>query len=213
MCGIFSIISKKETIKITDILASFEEGRKRGPEENQIKQLKDTIIFGFHRLAINGVSDITSMQPFNINNCVLICNGEIYNWKKLYRQMNITPRTGSDCEVIIHCYNKYGITQTLQLLDGVFAFILFDKRNNNIFIARDSYGIRPLFISKDDNTYLFATMKDRSIYFFNLNDKNQIENKPQRINIGERIRDIAVLGNEYYMFLEDTGSIARFTIN
>ena len=68
-------------------------------------------------------------------------------------------------------------------------------------------------VQVNDNTYLFATMKDRSIYFFNLNDKNQIENKPLRINIGERIRDIAVLGNEYYMFLEDTGSIARFTIN
>tara|TARA_B100000989_G_C19515632_1_gene461463 strand:- start:53 stop:1486 length:1434 start_codon:yes stop_codon:yes gene_type:complete len=65
----------------------------------------------------------------------------------------------------------------------------------------------------NDNTYLFASMKDRSIYFFKLNDKNQIEKEPLRINIGERIRDIAVFDNEYYLFLEDTGSIARFTIN
>ena len=65
---------------------------------------------------------------------------------------------------------------------------------------------------KDDN-YFFSTMKDKSIYFFELNESNEIKNEPIRIEIGERIRDIAARDNEYYMFLEDTGSIARFVIN
>jgi asparagine synthase (glutamine-hydrolysing) len=157
MCGIFSVLSKKSKLNINDILSSYETGKKRGPESSKINMINDNIIFGFHRLAINGVSDITSMQPFKINQCVLICNGEIYNWKQLYKSMNIVPNTGSDCEVIIHCYKKYGMTHTLQLLDGVFAFILYDKETKNIFIARDTYGIRPLFISNDDDKYLIAS--------------------------------------------------------
>ena len=64
-----------------------------------------------------------------------------------------------------------------------------------------------------DNSYLFSTMKDRSIYFFDLSESNEIKSEPIRIHIGERIRDIAVRDNEYFMFLEDTGSIARFVIN
>jgi len=157
MCGIFSILSRKKNLNINDVIECFEKGKNRGPENSNIKLINNNIIFGFHRLAINGINDLNSMQPFNIKKCILICNGEIYNYKKLYKLMNISPITGSDCEVIIHCYKKYGITHTLQLLDGVFAFILFDKETENIFIARDTYGIRPLFISNDDDKYLFAS--------------------------------------------------------
>ncbi len=75
-----------------------------------------------------------------------------------------------------------------------------------------SIGMSEIVKLKDD-FYFFATMKDRSIYFFELNENNQIENEPLRINIGERIRDIAVRENEYFLFLEDTGSIAKFILN
>ena len=157
MCGIFSVLSKNTKLNIHEIMSSYEAGKNRGPEQSKINLIKENIIFGFHRLAINGVKDITSMQPFNLKQCVLICNGEIYNWKKLYKTMGELPTTGSDCEVIIHAYRKYGITHTLQILDGVFAFILYDKENGNIFIARDTYGIRPLFISSDEDKYLIAS--------------------------------------------------------
>jgi asparagine synthase (glutamine-hydrolysing) len=85
---------------------------------------------------------------------VLICNGEIYNYKELYKLMNVSPNTDSDCEVIIHLYLKYGIEQTLVMLDGVFAFILFDNRvkksdlNSKVYVARDPYGVRPLYVLK-----------------------------------------------------------------
>ena len=157
MCGIFSIISKNKELNINEIKECFEKGKNRGPEESRIVNYQEKNIFGFHRLAINGIEDVTAMQPFNIENYILICNGEIYNCKELYKQMNIIPKTGSDCEVIIHCYKKYGISHTLQLLDGVFAFILYDKNTENIYIARDTYGIRPLFISTEEDSYLFAS--------------------------------------------------------
>jgi len=82
----------------------------------------------------------------------LICNGEIYNYKELYKIMDVTPVTQSDCEVIIHLYKRYGIKQTLQMLDGVFAFVLCDINVNEpdakIYFARDPYGVRPLYIIK-----------------------------------------------------------------
>jgi asparagine synthase (glutamine-hydrolysing) len=68
--------------------------------------------------------------------------------------MNITPTTGSDCEVIIYLYLKYGIEQTLTMLDGVFSFVLFDNRviyddlTSKIYIARDPLGVRPLYYLK-----------------------------------------------------------------
>ena len=146
MCGIFSILNNhydKDLVKY-----NFNKGKKRGPEYSNIIDVNN-VILGFHRLAINGYNDSNSNQPFNINNIHLICNGEIYNWKELYEIVNVKPHSKSDCEIIIHLYQKYGIKQTLQMLDGVFAFLLYDANNNKIFIARDTYGVRPLFIKED----------------------------------------------------------------
>ena len=95
---------------------------------------KNVSLFGFHRLAINGYKDSASNQPFDINNIILICNGEIYNWEELYQIIDVEPNTKSDCEIIIHLYIRFGIEQTLNMLDGVFAFILLDKRNDSIYI-------------------------------------------------------------------------------
>lgn len=74
------------------------------------------------------------------------------------------PTTESDCEVIIHMYLKYGFQQTLQMLDGVFAFVLYDTRDNTerLFAARDSIGIRPLYYLKNLNA---GYMSDKLIGF------------------------------------------------
>ena len=106
MCGIFCILNadqKKEQF----YKEQFVKGVNRGPEDSKTLVLHN-VFFGFHRLAINGLNDISN-QPFNIKNIILMCNGEIYNYKYLYELMNVTPETDSDCEVIIHLYLKYGI--------------------------------------------------------------------------------------------------------
>jgi len=155
MCGIFTLITKEEFFSKEKIVNSFNKGRKRGPEfssfklitkqKHNIKHYNTDVYFGFHRLAINGLNE-NGHQPIEIDNIVLICNGEIYNYKKIFCEMNIIPKTSSDCEVIIHLYKRYGIEQTLKLLDGVFSFVIYDKNNNNMFYARDPYGVRPLFL-------------------------------------------------------------------
>ena len=142
MCGIFSILNTMD-VSNDFVNNEFLKGKNRGPEYSKLIQLNNSY-FGFHRLAINGLNNISN-QPFMINNIVLICNGEIYNYKYLFKLININPTTDSDCEVIIHLYNQYGIEQTLQMLDGVFAFILYDTLKEQIFVARDPYGVRPLY--------------------------------------------------------------------
>jgi asparagine synthase (glutamine-hydrolysing) len=152
MCGIFTLLNYSEVNYDKFIKCQFMKGKNRGPEFSDLQHISMNAIFGFHRLAINGLDDISN-QPITIDNIHLICNGEIYNYRELYKLMDVTPKTNSDCEVIIHLYKRYGIKQTLKMLDGVFAFALCDNNHthleSNIYIARDPYGIRPLYFLKN----------------------------------------------------------------
>jgi len=148
MCGIFALLNDSG-IKYNAIEIEFMKGKNRGPEFSKLDISYMKMILGFHRLAINGLNN-ESNQPLVFNDIILICNGEIYNYKRLYEYMGVKPTTDSDCEVIIHLYLKYGIEQTLTMLDGVFAFVLYDNRithdlNNKVYIARDPFGVRPLY--------------------------------------------------------------------
>tara|TARA_Y100000389_G_scaffold126730_1_gene124066 strand:- start:5524 stop:7206 length:1683 start_codon:yes stop_codon:yes gene_type:complete len=168
MCGIFGLVNYK-TINRQTIYKSFNNGKNRGPEFSITKEVNN-IFFGFHRLAINGLND-KSNQPFDIKNCILICNGEIYNFKELAKNNNINLTTQSDCEIIIHLYKLYGIEYTLQLLDGVFAFLLYDKTKDAFYVARDPYGVRPLYFYNENNIYGFAS-EIKSIYEFTKSKDN-----------------------------------------
>ena len=179
MCGIFALLNNQTDIGL--IKNEFMKGQNRGPEFSKLDTSYIKMVLGFHRLAINGLNN-ASNQPLVINDVVLICNGEIYNYKQLYTSMNVKPTTDSDCEVIIHLYLKYGIEQALTMLDGVFAFILFDNRitedlNNKVFVARDPYGVRPLYYLKQNkmdyhfngSLYGFASELKCLEYFYNKN--------------------------------------------
>lgn len=163
MCGIFSIISGEtiskeftgENNNIVDY--NFNKGKSRGPENSTLKFINNNVLFGFHRLAINGLNELSN-QPICINGVYLICNGEIYNYQSIYKELQITPKTNSDCESIIHLYQKYGIQYTLQNLDGVFSFVLYDSNKSLFYIARDPYGVRPLFYIYSNNTFICASL-------------------------------------------------------
>jgi len=174
MCGIFSILNNNNYFFPHEIVESFNKGQSRGPEHSVFDRYGFDIQMGFHRLAINGLND-ASNQPICINDIVLICNGEIYNHQELYKCMeeDVNLQTNSDCEIIIHLYLKFGIEYTLKLLDGVFAFVLLDNRLSNdssmVYIARDPYGVRPLFVMKrnmlsgeynSDKNYMFAVASE-----------------------------------------------------
>ena len=185
MCGIFTLLNTDNTDSSYQIVIKeqFDKGKRRGPENSKLEYsyLESTV--GFHRLAINGLNN-ESNQPIVFNDISLICNGEIYNYKNLYTIMNVKPNTDSDCEVIIHLYLKYGIEQTLIMLDGVYSFVLFDFRINDnmlnhVFIARDPLGVRPLYklYNINDkyklyNFYGFASELKCLDHFYNINPYN-----------------------------------------
>ena len=163
MCGIFSLLNQSRLSgdKHTECIKEcFMLGRGRGPEKSVLIRPSPNLFLGFHRLAINGL-DEKSGQPLTIDNITIVCNGEIYNYKNMFEILKVTPSTSSDCEVIIHLYKKFGIEYTLQLLDGVFAFILFDNRytEKKLYVARDPYGVRPLYMInyENDNKVAFAS--------------------------------------------------------
>ena len=181
MCGIFAILNNsydKESVE-----SSFKRGKNRGPEYSSIEFTPDSkTVLGFHRLAINGYDDVKSNQPLKLNDCSLICNGEIYNFKQLYKMCpHFKQKTKSDCEIIIHMYSKYGIKHTLQHIDGVFAFILIDHKKNLVYVARDTYGVRPLFLldeSFSDNKTIFFSSELKSMVKLFENQKNVIQFPP-----------------------------------
>ena len=188
MCGIFALLNtdKNNYTQSSIIKEQFYKGKARGPEDSKYNNTFYKMTLGFHRLAINGLNN-ESNQPIVYNGVVLICNGEIYNYKQIYNGINATPTTDSDCEIIIHLYLKYGIEQTLIMLDGVYSFILYDFRFGSIakvFCARDPFGVRPLYklynigdnIGENNektfnNIYGFASELKCLEYFYNLNLK------------------------------------------
>jgi asparagine synthase (glutamine-hydrolysing) len=149
MCGIFALIESE-----SDPSDAFKLGSKRGPEMSKMIKINNNYL-GFHRLAINGLND-ESNQPLYYKDYVLVCNGEIYNYTELIRDHELEVKTQSDCEVIVAMYSKYGI-KCLEYLDGEFVFVLYDLAKCEFFIARDPYGIRPLYIANIKNKYCFAS--------------------------------------------------------
>ena len=156
MCGIFGYIG--DSIDYEKLYSNFNKIKKRGPDSFNFMNIKSSIFLGFHRLSIVDQSK-NGNQPFKINGIYLICNGEIYNHNELKKQNNFITKSNSDCEIIIHMYEKYGITDTIRNLDGVFAFMLYDSNINKIFVGRDAFGVRPLFygINKTQKEISFSS--------------------------------------------------------
>ena len=148
MCGIFGILNNHQSTE-ADIQTAFNNGYKRGPEKSTFRKINNKTSFGFHRLAINGLND-ESNQPILVDNCILICNGEIYNYPQLKNdELNdVTFQTQSDCETIVHLYRKFGIVETLKIINGEFAFALYDLKSETIYLARDPLGVRALYIAE-----------------------------------------------------------------
>jgi asparagine synthase (glutamine-hydrolysing) len=173
MCGIFALLNDNGNTPNNVLQREFVKGERRGPESSSLNAIETNCILGFHRLAINGLNE-ESNQPLIIDDVILICNGEIYNYNELYELINVTPTTGSDCEIIIHLYLNCGIYETLTMLRGVFAFILYDTRPNvnKLFVARDPLGVRPLYYMKNssiENEYLYGFASELKCleYFYN----------------------------------------------
>lgn len=151
MCGI-TVFFGDHTVANLDLF--FKRGSKRGPEET-IYECNQDVHLGFHRLAINGLNKESS-QPLHFKNYVLVCNGEIYNYKELIEKYHFTMETNSDCEVILKLYDLFK-EECVYELDGEFSFVIHDLSNDQIFAARDSYGVRPLYLNQYNDSFCLSS--------------------------------------------------------
>lgn len=140
MCGIYSLFNRT-----AEVNQKHECIKKRGPDETIILDEKE-FYYAFYRLSIVDVNE--GHQPFKMDDIYLMCNGEIYNHTELESKYNVKCKTNSDCEIILHLYQKIGIERTIHELRGEFAFVLYDRNKQLVFFARDVVGVKPLYMSK-----------------------------------------------------------------
>ena len=162
MCGILALLGDVldcDGSALTDAIAAL---RARGPEAHRTLYLDGVNgAFYFQRLAIQGTTGDEGMQPFSSSDLKWMCNGEIYNSHDLMTSLGKKPRIGeSDCAVIGHTYKAFGIERCLQMIDGVFGMAICDtsdKSRKLVHIARDPFGVRPLYMLQGDGWHAVAS--------------------------------------------------------
>lgn len=158
MCGIFLYAGKNYSLE--DLKNEIDKIQGRGPEKTKYLTVPEKCVIGFHRLCIMDVSDVGDQPMYHPDdkNLIVICNGEIYNFKSLKKKYSFDGyNSGSDCEVILWMYQKFGIERTISELDGVFALAIIDLNTNTIHLGRDPFGVRPLFVGEKNNELYFCS--------------------------------------------------------
>lgn len=147
MCGIAFQISNKP---INSILfqSSLEKMIHRGPDSNNCVYYDNNIALGHTRLSIIDTSNRANQPFFDENSgLVIVFNGEIYNFKEIKSKLKLQGlqfKTNSDTEVILKGYHLWG-EKVLHHLEGMFSFVIYDRRRELFFIARDRFGVKPLY--------------------------------------------------------------------
>ena len=157
MCGIVAAFGEKIGTQSMrqQVLSMSKKIRHRGPDWSGI-YVSDNAIMAHERLSI--VDPQSGGQPLKTKDedVILTVNGEIYNHQDIRKELadEYEFQTGSDCEVVLALYKKYG-SNFLERLSGIFAFALYDKTNDYFLVARDPIGVIPLYLGYDDNGNTF----------------------------------------------------------
>jgi len=160
MCGISGYINLKNSFVDPSFVKEMNRLQKhRGPDGEET-WVEKNVTLGHVRLSIIDLSEEAS-QPMKSNDgrFIITYNGEIYNYKELRTDLikkGISFRTQSDTEVILKLYSIYGF-KSLSYLRGMFALALWDRKKQELFIARDRIGIKPLYYLIDNDKIIFAS--------------------------------------------------------
>jgi asparagine synthase (glutamine-hydrolysing) len=161
MCGICGIVGEADEQLIKNMLGRIAH---RGPDDEGIylseTSAGDTVALGHRRLSIIDLSPAGHEPMSDANQQVwLTFNGEIYNFKELRRQLiqlGHRFRSDTDAEVIIYSYLEWGHA-CLSRFNGMFAFGIWDSRDESLFIARDRFGIKPVYYTETADGFAFAS--------------------------------------------------------
>jgi asparagine synthase (glutamine-hydrolysing) len=219
MCGICGFVKFAGAISEGDRSIVEKMNSKlfhRGPDAQEVL-LFGNVALGFSRLSIIGLDN--GMQPIcnEDGSVVLVCNGEIFNYIELRHQLKAKGhlfKTSSDVEVIVHLYEDYGV-DFLNLLNGQFAFVLYDKKKELLFCARDQMGIIPFYYGFFRNHFIFGS-EIKSIITHPLVDVDvdlvgldQVFTFAGLISPRTMFKDIHSLENGHYLTVDRLGRITK----
>ena len=189
MCGIVGFLGANNYQNLNKSLNAIQH---RGPDFQDIYyEEKSNLGFGHSRLSIIDTSPRGNQPMFYENRYVIIYNGEIYNFVELKEdllQKGLVFKSNSDTEVLIAMYAHYG-KQMLPMLNGIFAFAIWDMQNKKLFLARDYIGTKPLYYYSNSSLFAFAseikallflTPAPASVNLNSINNENDITEKRQK---------------------------------
>lgn len=179
MCAIMGMIAKNiiQNTSVDEFFEMCRMQRHRGPDDEGVAKFDlnsrritevsagETVackgLLGFERLSIQDLSH-KGHQPMQSadSDISIVFNGEIYNFLELRDSLVKKGHifdSSTDTEVILHMYMEYGIEKTLEELNGMYAFAIVDMRIQKLYIARDRFGIKPLYIAYTEDALLFAS--------------------------------------------------------
>jgi asparagine synthase (glutamine-hydrolysing) len=148
MCGIAGSVNFR-----LDITKLTRDLWHRGPDAQNTFE-ESAVQLHHHRLSILDIAG--GNQPMHYQHLTIIFNGEIYNHQDVRRKLMLQCSTNSDTETILHAYLKRG-HECLHEFDGMFAFVIYDRKNNQLFIARDRAGKKPFYYYQANGQFVFAS--------------------------------------------------------
>lgn len=158
MCGFVGFINRIDNSNVV-LEKMMDRIKHRGPDAEG-SYIDSNIALGHRRLSIIDVSSQGDQPIYNEDSSmVLVFNGEIYNYKKIREKLveaGHVFKTNTDSEVLIHGYEEYGVN-LLNMLRGMFSFIIWDKNKKELFGARDFFGIKPMYYAEMNGTFMFGS--------------------------------------------------------
>jgi asparagine synthase (glutamine-hydrolysing) len=190
MCGIFGFIGvdKFDSAKVLESI------KHRGPD-NQNHFQNEKIYLGHTRLSIQDLSEYGNQPMFSADGrYVIVFNGEIYNHLEIREQFKneFNFKSTGDTETVLYAFIKYG-SDFLKKLNGIFALAIYDIQEKELFIARDQFGVKPLYLYTDQTKFLFSS-ELKTFLAFDINKSLE----PKAIN-------------NYLSFLWSPGELVPFT--
>lgn len=161
MCGIAGILSSDIDLRGEKLLVEKmgKTLKKRGPDAAGI-YLTPKVVLVHRRLSVIDVEN--GAQPMHFGKYVIVYNGEIYNTDEVRNELEgfgYKFDTHCDTEVVLKAYDKWG-NESVKKLNGIFAYAIYDKKENSLFACRDRIGVKPFFYNKTKNTFSFASKID-----------------------------------------------------
>ncbi len=218
MCGIAGIVDlRRQPVAHSRIKAMTDAIAHRGPDGDD-HYIDDCVAFGHRRLAIIDLS-AGGRQPMQTRDgrYSIVYNGELYNFKELRVKLQSLGHqflSQSDTEVVLCAYAEWGAA-CLEKFNGMFALAIWDTKDKVLFVARDRYGIKPLYYYHADNCFVFASeikaISASGLYKSNLNKEGLVEYLTFQnfFTNSTLFKDVVMLPAGHYAFLSLDGRLQK----